>query len=431
VVDASDRQLVSRVVETAREAGRVIRAQTESRSRPDWKVDGSPLTDADRASHEAIVGSLRRLDPGTPVISEEAPIPSVGERAAWRRFWLVDPLDGTREFVDGLPDYTVNIALIADGVPILGVVHAPARDVLYYGARGHGSWRQDGETAPVRIYSRPPAPGTPLRMLESRSHRSAELDAFAGAWAVCERVAVGSSLKFCWLAEGRADVYARFTPLSEWDVAAGDAVFRWSAPSGAPRYSPLQYNTADLLVQRFVIGFTPPPPAVVWFTGLSGAGKTTIARRVAERLTRMGAPVELLDGDEIRAVFSTVGFSRAERDAHIRRVGHAAALLEKHGITSLVSLVSPYRESREFVRGVCRRFIEVYVSTPIDECERRDVKGLYQRARRGDVPQFTGVSDPYEPPGAAELVIDTRTMSPEQAADRVMDALTGRVVVNA
>ena len=431
MVDAIDRPLVSRVVETAREAGRLIREHRDSRSRPDWKVDGSPLTDADRASHDAIVGPLRQIDPGTPIVSEEGAIPPATERAAWRRFWLVDPLDGTREFVDGLPDYTVNIALIAEGVPIVGVVHAPDRDVLYYGARGLGSWRQDGGAAPVRIYSRPPAPGTPLRMVESRSHRSVELDEFARAWPVCERVAVGSSLKFCWLAEGRADVYARFTPLSEWDVAAGDAVFRWSSPSSAPRDSPLQYNTADLTVQRFVIGFTPPPPAVVWFTGLSGAGKTTIARLVAARVRQMGAPVELLDGDEIRAVFPHVGFSRAERDAHVRRVGHAAALLEKHGVTTLVSLVSPYRDSREFVRGLCRRFIEVYVSTPLDECERRDVKGLYERARRGDVPQFTGIADPYEPPAAPALVIDTQQTSPAEAAARVIDALVDRVVVNA
>jgi adenylylsulfate kinase len=168
----------------------------------------------------------------------------------------------------------------------------------------------------------------------------------------------------------------------------------------------------------------------VWFTGLSGAGKTTIARRVAERLREMGGPVELLDGDEIRAVFPDAGFSRAARDAHIQRVGHAAALLEKHGVTAVVSLVSPYRDSRDFVRGLCRRFIEVYVSTPIEECERRDVKGLYERARRGDVPQFTGVSDPYEPPAAAELEIDTRRLSPDEAAERVIEAVLGRVMVS-
>ena len=431
MVTAINRRLVEDVVDAAREAGRLIRQHAGSRAQPDWKVDGSPLTNADRASHESIVASLQRIEPDTPIISEEAAIAPAADRAGWRRFWLVDPLDGTREFVDGLPDYTVNIALIADGVPILGVVQAPARDVLYYGARGVGSWRQDGDAAPVRIYSRPPAPGTPLRMLESRSHRSADLDAFASAWPVCERIAVGSSLKFCWLAEGRADVYARFTPLSEWDVAAGDAVFRWSSVSGMPCHSPLQYNTADLIVPRFIIGFTPPAPAVVWFTGLSGAGKTTIARRVAERLRELGGPVELLDGDEIRAVFPHVGFTRAERDAHVRRVGHAAALLEKHGISTVVSLVSPYRESRDFVRGLCRRFIEVYVSTPIDECERRDVKGLYERARRGEVAQFTGVSDPYEPPVSAELVIDTRQVSPDQAAGRVIEAVLGGVKVTA
>jgi adenylylsulfate kinase len=319
----------------------------------------------------------------------------------------------------------VNIALVEDGVPVLGVVDAPARGVRYFAARGKGAWRADGDARPIRIYSRPPAPGTPLRVVESRSHRSAELDAFADRLSVCERVSVGSSLKLCWIAEGRADVYPRFTPVMEWDVAAADCIFRWSSPSTTPNYSPLTYNGPDMRIPRFVVGFAPPAPAVVWFTGLSGAGKTTMARVVRSRLEQMGAPVEMLDGDEIRAVFPNVGFSREGRDAHVRRVGHVASRLEHHGVTSLVSLVSPYRESRDFARGLCRRFIEVYVSTPLEECERRDPKGLYRRARSGQVTQLTGVGDPYEPPSAPELTIDTRTVSPDEAGDLVVECLTG------
>ena len=427
MVATIDRRFVGRIVDVARDAGRVVREYQDSHRRPAWKSDGSPVTDADRASHRLIVAALGSLDPRIPIISEESGVPPASERAGWRQFWLVDPLDGTREFVDGLPDYTVNIALIDEGVPVAGVVYAPARDVLYFAARGLGAWRQDGDADPVRIYSRPPAAGVPLRVVESRAHRSADLDRFAGARPVSERIRVGSSLKFCWLAEGRADVYPRFTPIMEWDVAAGDCVFRWSSAAETPCYSPLIYNTADLRIPDFVVGFTPPEPAVIWLTGLSGAGKTTIGRIVAARLAHLGAAVELLDGDEIRAVFPHAGFSRADRDAHVRRVGHAASLLEKHGVTSVVALVSPYRESRDFVRGLCRRFIEVHVSTPVDECERRDIKGLYRRARAGEVSQFTGVSDPYEPPSAPELTLDTRALAPEHAADRVMECLTDTV----
>lgn len=172
------------------------------------------------------------------------------------------------------------------------------------------------------------------------------------------------------------------------------------------------------------------PPVVVWFTGLSGSGKSTVAGRVAGELRRSGVSVEELDGDSIRHIFPNTGFTKPERDAHIRRVGYLASKLEQNGIFVVASFVSPYRESRDFVRALCRNFVEVYVATPIEECEKRDVKGLYARARRGEIHNFTGIDDPYEPPTAAELVVDTSRVSIDEAGRLVMNVLrerTGRV----
>lgn len=166
-----------------------------------------------------------------------------------------------------------------------------------------------------------------------------------------------------------------------------------------------------------------PGPAVVWLTGLSGSGKSTIARALAERVQQTGARVEYLDGDTIREAFPNTGFSRADRDAHITRVGYLASRLEHHGVLVICALISPYAASRDEVRRRCRRFIEVHVSTPLDACEARDVKGLYARARRGEITQFTGIDDPYEPPPTPEVTIDTRTVSVDNAVDRILDAL--------
>jgi bifunctional enzyme CysN/CysC len=164
-------------------------------------------------------------------------------------------------------------------------------------------------------------------------------------------------------------------------------------------------------------------PAVVWFTGLSGAGKSTIAREVCARLRAAGAKVEYLDGDAIRSVFPNTGFTSAERDAHVRRVGFLASRLEHYGVIVVCALISPYAASRAHIRGMCQRFIEVHVATPLFECERRDVKGLYKRARRGEIPNFTGVDDAYEAPEDPELRIDTSHLTVREAADLVMAAL--------
>lgn len=162
-------------------------------------------------------------------------------------------------------------------------------------------------------------------------------------------------------------------------------------------------------------------PAVIWLTGLSGSGKSTISDHLTGELEQRGLRVEQLDGDNVREIFPATGFSRADRDAHIKRIGFVASRLEHHRVFVVASFVSPYAESRDFVRSLCRRFIEVHVDTPLEVCEQRDPKGLYKRVRRGEIKQFTGVDDPYEAPLTPELRIDTTRMSVAEATDVILE----------
>jgi adenylylsulfate kinase len=166
---------------------------------------------------------------------------------------------------------------------------------------------------------------------------------------------------------------------------------------------------------------------VLWFTGLSGSGKSTIAVRVYHDLIRRGVAAEYIDGDALREVFPNTGFTRAEREEHLRRTGYMASRLAAHGVTVIASFVSPYRESREFIRKVCGNFVEIYVATPLEECERRDVKGLYARARRGEIRNFTGIDDPYEAPEYPELTLDTRVLSVDESVAKVLEHFGERV----
>lgn len=168
--------------------------------------------------------------------------------------------------------------------------------------------------------------------------------------------------------------------------------------------------------------------ATIWFTGLSGAGKTTIADLVAAELRRRGQPVEIMDGDVVRTHLSKgLGFSKEDRDENIRRIGFVCNLLSKHGVFAIAAAISPYREIRDEVRAAANgKFFEIYISTPVEECAKRDVKGLYAKAFAGEIKNFTGVSDPYEPPFNPELTIETVGETPEESARRVIAGLEER-----
>jgi len=242
------------VVRLAESAGRTILRYYRRKLKVKQKDDCSPLTAADLAADRQIRQGLRKLTPKIPVISEESGIPDYGLRRKWKRFWLVDPLDGTKEFLSRNGEFTVNIALLENGVPVLGVVHAPAMGVTYAGLRGRGSWvkRGKGPARKVRLAGRNGKGGEVVAV--SRSHRSEKMGRFLKALGGADTIEAGSSLKFCYVAEGRATLYARFGPTCEWDVAAGDCVIR-NAHAHEARTA-FRYNKRSMKNEGFVVGQT-------------------------------------------------------------------------------------------------------------------------------------------------------------------------------
>ncbi len=247
-------RLVTPVADIARLAGDAILEVYATDFAVQSKDDASPLTQADLASHRAIMAGLEALTPDVPIISEESGLPGFEERRAWTQYWLVDPLDGTKEFVKRNGEFSVNIALIRENRPVLGVVHVPVTGVTYTGCIGLGATRQDGDADPVSI-AVSAATATPARIVGSRSHRSASLDAFLDAAGDSEMLPMGSSLKFCIVAEGGADIYPRLGPTSEWDTAAAQAVVEQAGGRVLKTDGqPLDYNAkADILNPWFLV----------------------------------------------------------------------------------------------------------------------------------------------------------------------------------
>ena len=247
-------ELVEPVVALARAAGDAILEVYATDFDVQAKDDQSPLTQADMASHRVIVKGLEALTPDMPIISEESGLPPFAERRGWRRYWLIDPLDGTKEFVNRNGEFTVNIALIEGNRPVLGVVHVPVAGKTYTGCEGVGAGLRgkDGESRSI-IVARETA--SPVRVVGSRSHRGSSLDAFLGRIGEVEMLPMGSSLKFCVVAEGGADVYPRLGPTSEWDTAAAQAVVEQAGGAVLELDGkPLAYNAKeDILNPHFLV----------------------------------------------------------------------------------------------------------------------------------------------------------------------------------
>jgi 3'(2'), 5'-bisphosphate nucleotidase len=265
---------LSPVLSLAGEAGRRILEVYTRRFEVDYKEDRSPLTLADRLSHEAISEGLAGLPPQFPVLSEEGREIPYDERKSWDYFWLVDPLDGTKEFIKRNGEFTVNIALIHEGRPVIGVVYQPAKDVLYFASEGLGAYKLPNASEESSARNKasgvravpltalrlplPKDPGRPFTVVASRSHMSEEtaeyLDLLRAEHGEIGLISAGSSLKFCLVAEGRADIYPRLAPTMEWDTAAGQCI---AGESGAETVTiadglPIRYNRENLKNGSFV-----------------------------------------------------------------------------------------------------------------------------------------------------------------------------------
>lgn len=250
-----DGNLLEHCVALAQQAGESILKHYSSDSTSfNRKADHSPVTEADLEANQIITQGLKDLE--FPIISEEDPILPYSERKKWDRFWLVDPLDGTKEFLKRNGEFTVNIALIENGVPTIGIIHIPVTHTTYFGSE-NGSYKlertdQSG-SKPERIYSELADPHQELTLVESRSAPSSGDHPVLKDLRIKERIHVGSSIKFCWLAEQKADVYFRIARSMEWDVAAGDGIYRFSSRS-TPHPSPFTYNKEILENGPFLLG---------------------------------------------------------------------------------------------------------------------------------------------------------------------------------
>ena len=241
------------LVNIAREAGDAILEVYQSDFEVVEKSDGSPLTLADQNANAIIERRLGVLEPVLPIISEESSRPKAGIRNEWQRYWLVDPLDGTREFTKRNGEFTVNIALIDQGVPVMGVVHVPVTRVTYFASETAGAFKQQADDQAQSIHSRSYSGGKAV-VVASRSHANPLLVNFFSLLEEYETLSMGSSLKLCLVAEGRADIYPRFGPTSEWDTAAAHCVV--NAAGGQVRDmdgAEIRYNKPDILNPWFVV----------------------------------------------------------------------------------------------------------------------------------------------------------------------------------
>ena len=249
---------ILQIITIAEKAGEAVMGiYSQSDFAESYKEDSSPVTRADMASHDVSTELLRRLTPGLPILSEESKMVSYEERKSWRNYWLIDPLDGTKEFLKRNGEFTVNIALIEEGTPVLGVVCAAALGITYYATKGKGAFKKEKD-GNVREISVSECKKNTLKIVASRSHKGERLENFlkrlSSKIGAFEYVSMGSSLKLCLVAEGVAHIYPRLVPTMEWDTAAAQCVVEEAGGTVADmRGTPLRYNKENLLNEDFIV----------------------------------------------------------------------------------------------------------------------------------------------------------------------------------
>lgn len=429
------------------------------------KEDESPLTQADLEANNIICDEISKQYPNEFILSEELKDNDV--RLSQDLIWIVDPLDGTKEFIKKNGEFTVNIALIYKSHPIMGVVYVPVYQELYFASVGKGAYYQNIKSSinPERIAVTQNT--ADLKIAASKSHKSPRLEALLerNAEKISTEISKGSSLKGCLVAQGKVDVYYRFGYTMEWDTAAMHCVVEQAGGLVAQMDgSELVYNRKNCLNDKgfFMINRKenffleiPNPfdevakspdiiwhsgkitqdqrqillhqnPKVIWFTGLSGSGKSTLAVELEARLYDRNILSCRLDGDNVRhGLNSDLGFSIEDRDENIRRIGEVAKLFYETGLVVICSFISPSASRRDEVRRLIKEgnFIEIYVKADLDECMKRDPKGLYEKAQNGDIQNFTGISAPYDIPAHPEMIIDTTQKKVSQCVDEIMERL--------
>lgn len=465
----------------ARKAGQKILKYYGDNIIVSLKSDQSPLTQADTAANTIIVSFLRSRFPDHAILSEE----SKDDKSRLENdfCWIVDPLDGTKEFIKRNDEFTVNIALAYKHRVILGIIYAPVLEELYYAAEGIGTFLEIADKPPIKLHVN--SKTTDLTVVSSRSHKSEKLVSLLSQHRdkIKSEVSKGSSLKGCLVARGDAEIYYRFGYTMEWDTAAMQCIVEQAG--GIFRQmddSEMLYNRVNSLNEKgfYILNSiqnalhqdqikNPQEQAkksqnqvenlqnqtnnsrnikwhegkvnrsdrlsllgqknfVLWFTGLSGSGKSTIAVALERELFKQGKLAYRLDGDNIRhGLNADLGFTPKERNENLRRIIEVSKLFYDAGVIVLVSFISPYRKIRAAARSAIGNsdFYEIYVKASVKTCQQRDPKGLYKKAIAGEISDFTGVSAsaPYEEPLNPEITIDTEEVGVDQAVSMILERL--------
>jgi 3'(2'),5'-bisphosphate nucleotidase len=435
-----------------REAGeKVLEYYKEDNYSQERKKDNSLVTQADIEANEIIKKRLSQTQ--IPILSEESPEDL--SRLEAKRVWIVDPLDGTNDFIQKTGEFSILIALVEDKKPLLAGIFVPSKDELYIAEKGKGAYLSINDKEFQRIQVSQRKNLNEFRMLVSRNYFSKEEQEFCESLGMSDFLPCGSiGVKIAELAKGNAEFYFNASKkLGQWDTCAPQLILE---EARGEMYNlegeELVYNNKERKMLRGCVGTNgyekenilkaikasslfmeknsmqkkkyPKKGFVLWFTGLSGAGKSTVADKVFEKIGKEGLSLERLDGDEVREHLTKgLGFSKEDREENIRRVTFVAKVLSRNGVGVISTFISPYKEMREKVRNEVTNFIEVYVNAPLAVCEERDIKGLYKKARAGEIKHFTGIDDPYEVPENPELELDTDKESIEESAQKVIEYL--------